>query len=94
MKGRSIEGILAYNIIMLLLQKISAVSVIIGVVGGVLGIGAGMAIATIFAVVLWKRRRTKRGSYKTHTWSQLCIKLQHEYCTHIWVHKYHSNVHS
>ena len=61
-KGRGIKGILAYYIV-LLLQQTSALSAIIGVVGGVLGIGAGMAIATVFAVVLWTRKRIKRGRY-------------------------------
>ena len=61
----------------------SALSAIIGVVGGVLGIAAGMAIATVFAVVLWKRRIIKRGSY-IDTYMNPVMQL-HGYCTHIWL---------
>lgn len=57
-EGKGYKGCI--SIIVLLLQQTPALSV---VVGGVLGVGAGMAIAAVFAVLLWKKTRIKRGRH-------------------------------
>ena len=67
--------------IVLHMQQTSPLSAIIGAVGGALSVGTGTAIVIGFVVVLWKRRRIKRGT-QIHKLIQLCIKLQHEY---IWL---------